>query len=163
MLQHSSLDLGRVMDNVRIWAMIAPEPNTGCWLWAGTLSPSGYGRRAIGRYKTVQAHRLVYELAGGEIPDGSHIDHLCRVTSCVNPLHLEPVTPQENWRRGGEATKRRITHCARGHAYADGLWRAEGPRRRRACLRCIKIRAASKRRAFLDAHPAVEERLAHGE
>jgi len=27
------------------------------------------------------------------------VDHLCRVRTCVNPEHLEPVTQQENLRR----------------------------------------------------------------
>jgi hypothetical protein len=32
-----------------------------------------------------------------------HLDHLCRVRSCVNPAHLEPVTNAENCRRGANA------------------------------------------------------------
>lgn len=45
------------------------------------------------------AHRFVYELLVGPIPAGLTIDHLCRVTSCVRPDHLEPVTNAENVRR----------------------------------------------------------------
>lgn len=32
----------------------------------------------------------------GPIPEGLHLDHLCRVRRCVNPAHLEPVTQAEN-------------------------------------------------------------------
>ncbi len=45
------------------------------------------------------AHRAEYERRFGSIPNGMEIDHLCRVKSCVNPAHLEAVTPVENKRR----------------------------------------------------------------
>ena len=37
-----------------------PEPNSGCWLWTGAMSGSGYGAISIGprkAQKTYQAHR----------------------------------------------------------------------------------------------------------
>lgn len=67
----------------------------GCWLWTGANN----GRYPVfqkgGRY----AHRWSYEHHVGPIPEGYEVDHLCRVTLCVNPAHLEAVTPQENKRR----------------------------------------------------------------
>jgi hypothetical protein len=72
---------------------------TGCWLWTGA------GVRTGGRYgtfsangKTWQAHRFAYELIA-PIPPEHDLDHLCGVPRCVNPRHLEPVTPWENRRR----------------------------------------------------------------
>jgi hypothetical protein len=50
---------------------------------------------------------VYYEHHVGPIPDGLVIDHLCRVHNCVNPEHLEPVTPAENTRRGHLA---KLTH-----------------------------------------------------
>jgi hypothetical protein len=35
----------------------------------------------------------------GPVPEGLELDHLCRVTTCVRPSHLEPVTTGENVRR----------------------------------------------------------------
>jgi hypothetical protein len=68
---------------------------TGCWEWVAAKSRSGYGY--LGRKR---AHRAVYSLYRGSIPDGLVLDHLCRNTCCVNPDHLEPVTTAENTRRG---------------------------------------------------------------
>lgn len=79
-------------------ARISPEPNTGCWLWSGAILRSGYGSITIDN-RTRMAHRHVYEMVVGKIPSGLCIDHLCRVRSCVNPDHLEPVTTAENLRR----------------------------------------------------------------
>lgn len=57
----------------------------GCWLWQkNTLD--GYGLCGDGR-----AHRVYYERAKGQIPEGHEIHHLCRNTLCVNPTHLEPL------------------------------------------------------------------------
>ncbi|MEV7034630.1 HNH endonuclease signature motif containing protein [Streptomyces sp. NPDC093272] len=41
----------------------------------------------------------MYEQHVGPIPAGMELDHLCFVTMCVNPTHMEPVTPEENLRR----------------------------------------------------------------
>lgn len=91
-----------------------PEPNTGCWLWLGAVS-NGYGRALGGKL----AHRLMYEREVGAVPDGLDLDHLCRVRSCVNPAHLEPVTRRENLLRGDTIPRRNAMRntCANGHAY----------------------------------------------
>lgn len=82
------------------------DPVTGCWNWNKSLN-SGYGqisRWSPGKTKsnvtTVKAHREVYERHVGPIPPGLQLDHLCRNPRCVNPAHLEPVTNEENVRRG---------------------------------------------------------------
>lgn len=83
----------------RILAQITPEPNTGCWLWTASDNGRGYGRVYFGGVLS-QAHRAVYELLRAPIPSGHELDHLCRVTFCVNPDHLEPVIHRVNVRRG---------------------------------------------------------------
>jgi len=92
------------------------------------------------------AHRVAYELVVGPIPDGLHIDHLCRRPICVNPAHLEAVTQRENTRRGNGATARngRKTHCPAGHEYTDGntyLARTG----RRTCRSCTLARVKAYR------------------
>lgn len=79
-------------------ACLSPGPNN-CWLWTGATDQRGYGRFSPGRTEKYLAHRWSYEYHRAEIPDGLQIDHLCRVKSCVNPWHLEPVTAAENMRR----------------------------------------------------------------
>ena len=89
-----------------------------CWEWSGCKDKNdGYGSFRIGS-KLLRAHRVSYELCRGKIQKGLVIDHLCRNITCVNPLHLEPVTSQENVRRSDIAVNvvnSKKTHCLRGH------------------------------------------------
>jgi HNH endonuclease len=71
----------------------------GCWIWQKHTNPHGYGKiRLSGRSWLV--HRLAYTLLVGPIPEGLTLDHLCRVRSCCNPSHLEPVDQRTNAVRG---------------------------------------------------------------
>jgi hypothetical protein len=92
---------------------------SGCWLWAGYRDCKGYGRVHFQGH-SYTAHRAVYVKHVGPIPDGYVLDHLCRVTSCVNPNHLDPVTTRVNLGRGVGPTSVRITArldgtCINGH------------------------------------------------
>jgi hypothetical protein len=133
-----------------------PEPNSGCWLWTGTMFPNGYGmvRNVNARRGAALAHRVSYELHCQPIPDGLVIDHLCRNRCCVNPAHLEPVTFTENCVRGvglkkGHAFQRAKTHCPKGHPYdeANTYWRKGGARGCRECGRQRSLRYAPAWRA----------------
>lgn len=93
-----------------------------CWIWTGSISSTGYGRINV-KQRPAHAHRVMYELCVGPIADGLHIDHLCRNRACVNPDHLEPVTPQENtlgrgMGRTATAYRERLRTglCSRGHS-----------------------------------------------
>lgn len=81
--------------------LVITEPNCGCWIWAGEWDAKGYGVYRHGSIKK-PAHRLVYKSIRGEVPRYMHLDHLCLVKPCVNPDHLEIVTPKENFRRRRE-------------------------------------------------------------
>lgn len=88
--------------------------DSGCWIWSGTKNPRGYGQINIGRAPTY-VHRIAVVLDGRDIPEGMEVDHLCRTTSCVNPDHLEVVTPTENRQRAARARRNRpAIETARG-------------------------------------------------
>jgi hypothetical protein len=120
----------------RIEDKIAYCPESGCWIWMGYTMPAPNGEYGHGHVhwkgKTRCVHRVVYELLRGSIPKGLDLDHLCRVRCCVNPDHLEPVTPQENIRRGeNHSFLANKPYCPQGHPYSgtnlyirpDGLGR----------------------------------------
>lgn len=77
----------------RFIAKVCPEPNSGCWLWMGAYSDDGYGT-----YGAKRGHCISYEIFIGPIPHGYHVHHKCETTGCVNPDHLEALTPAEHVR-----------------------------------------------------------------
>ena len=84
--------------------------DTPCWIWQHHIN-RGYGKTNIkraGRMRSESAHKAYYEDRYGVVPKGMELDHLCRVRSCVNPTHLEPVSHAENMRRGAVA---KLTHA----------------------------------------------------
>lgn len=114
----------------------------GCWLWTAAKTGNGYGKIwYLGRLRP--AHRVAYELMVGPIEDGLHIDHLCRTPACINPEHLEPVTPAENLRRGLHG--RMVTVCAQGHEYTPENTYIKG-NGCRACRTCRRNRDKARRR-----------------
>jgi hypothetical protein len=82
----------------RLQKNIKTDDGTGCWSWTGSLN-GGYGRAKFSD-GTKYTHRKMYEMKVGPVPDGLFLDHLCRNRSCCNPDHLEPVSLEENIRRG---------------------------------------------------------------
>lgn len=80
----------------RFWEKVDKRGSDDCWEWAASCYPnSGYGMFYNGKRPGL-AHRYSVELHRGRIPDGMVVDHLCRNRKCVNPAHLEVVTPEIN-------------------------------------------------------------------
>lgn len=149
---------------LRFWRKVADYPSAGgCWLWTGSSSGAeGYGQYFVGgkgsrnanRTQYKRAHRVAYEALVGPIPEGMQLDHLCRVPSCVNPAHLEPVTQQENIRRGRGPSVAGLrnaakTHCSRGHAYEGNNLRIgkDGARYCRVCKSIYEAKYKAKKAA----------------
>lgn len=114
----------------------------GCWLWQGEISHNGYGRFRISKGKRIQAHRWSYLTFIGPIPDGWHVDHVCKVRRCVNPDHLEAVTAWENNARSKSPSAKHLlqTHCIRGHDFSDPAILYITPDGRRQCRPCGAMR-----------------------
>lgn len=113
----------------------------GCWLWRGALNAGGYPTFNPAPGRKVYAHRWLWEQTVEPIKKGMQLDHLCFEPACVNPDHLEPVTPAENKRR---MRRPNATHCERGHEYspANTYLRPDlGTRMCRACQREKYVRA----------------------
>ena len=143
-------DLGARGDRVdmaeRFWAKVRKTET--CWLWTGCLV-GGYGQFSTIRPKRAKAHRLAYEMLVGPIPSGLTLDHLCRNRACVRPSHLEPVTDEENRRRGNgfAARNARKMACKRGHKFTkeNTYLRPEDQRE------CVKCRLAYHRKHYAKA------------
>lgn len=141
------------VDNIkaRIFEKVEMVTECGCWIWMGALTTKNYGEmrfRDSPGPELFLVHRIAFFLFRGAIPEELELDHLCRTTVCVNPWHLEPVTHEENMRRGRVGWNfREVTHCPQGHAY-DGnnliVKRKAKGRTSRVCRECRKVQRRNR-------------------
>lgn len=119
--------------------------DAGCWEWRLNMSKGYGGIHVPSLKKTPRAYRFLYEALVGPVPDGLHLDHVCRNRACINPDHLEPVTLVENVMRGESfsAKNAKKTSCNNGHPYTPENTYVLGDGSRK-CKTCSKEKWAAR-------------------
>jgi hypothetical protein len=108
--RHFTNDRDFIMGNVDIIP-------SGCWEWRGALT-QGYGRLWV-EGKLQRAHRFVYTVFVGDIPEGLRVCHHCDNPRCVNPECLFPGTDKDNMMNS--ASKRRMSKCKLSQDQCDEI------------------------------------------
>ncbi len=116
---HPALSLALLQESANAsealaWLMpkITIDEMQGCWALSLLAEHDDKGRA---RYPTLSnaqfgakgelAHRFVVRRLLGSLATEEHLDHICRVHACCNPMHLEVVTQVVNTKRGNAARR----------------------------------------------------------
>lgn len=81
----------------RFWSKVDRRESADCWNWTGGKNGGGYGSLTV-KGERILAHRFVWEITHGPIPDGLLCLHKCDRPPCVNPNHLYIGTHEDNMR-----------------------------------------------------------------
>ncbi len=115
-----------------------PEPNSGCWLWDAGVDKDGYGKIQV-TGKSWRAHRYMYFLEHGSLPDDLMVCHTCDVPACINPVHLFLGTGKDNLQDMAKKGKYRNNpdmreFCLNGHVRTEeNIYLYRGKRLCRVC------------------------------
>jgi hypothetical protein len=124
----------------RFWTKV--DKSGDCWEWTASRI-DGYGQFRIGGggSRNVKSHLVAYTWANGPVPSGMVIDHLCRNRACVNPDHMEVITPEENSTRGMVSRHKTTEVCTNGHRWDDNT--LINPSGYRICKGCAAMKRAT--------------------
>lgn len=151
----------------RFWEKVDKSGGpSACWPWTASCSGSGYGTFDVAG-ASKRAHRVVWEMELGPIPEGMCVMHVCDNPPCCNPAHLRLGTHADNMRdmvaKGRSAStagdrngaRRRPDRLARGEHH--GL-RLHPERRARGVTHGKTNLTEDIVRAIRDADPVITQR-----
>lgn len=129
-----------------------------CWVFRGKVNNSGYGSLSSAGKKWM-AHRYMWTLMRGPIPEKMQVDHLCRVRRCLNPQHMEIVDCRTNLLRGTGASaqharKVACPKCGKPYDYIH----PNGSRRCRSCQQAMQKDRYNRRRQGLSVRPWIRRK-----
>ncbi len=139
-------------DDARFWANVDKRGSEDCWHWTGNRDKTGYGLFSVGGVNSQEsrlAHRWSYKRFRTRVSADQHVDHVCHNRDrscrrgpqcqhrrCVNPNHLEAVSPQENVYRAYGAN---ASLCPAGHPRTEENTKVDSQGTKR-CLECTRRR-----------------------
>lgn len=100
-------------DKARFWVKIQRGRANKCWEWKAGTDECGYGKFRLLR-SSYTAHRIVYQLTHGVIPEGMCVCHKCDNPPCCNPKHLWLGTFEENML---DKHRKKRGRCLRGELH----------------------------------------------
>lgn len=137
-------------DPVRIIERLLPRIQfsiDGCWEYQGSTDTNGYG--LFGGH---HAHRIVYSLLVGIIPDKMLVCHHCDNRLCVRPSHLFIGTQTDNMQDMISKGRRGINpnsikeYCTNGHPRTPVNTYIRKDNGGKQCRVCHKIKERNKRK-----------------
>lgn len=97
---------------------------TPCWIWQmSKVNKEGHGWIKVDGRQDL-AHRHFYRTHVGPIPAGFHVHHRCEQPSCVNPDHLEALSPVDHGRLQARLPADAVREIRRAYA-AGGVTQKE--------------------------------------
>lgn len=81
---------------IEFWSKVDVLADDECWPWLGVRKRKGYGvfgakspgSKSFAECGEIAAHRIMWVIVHGPIPDGLLVLHKCDNPPCVNPSHL---------------------------------------------------------------------------